>query len=106
MNGMGELSVHACLLPGLEAVVAKAGEFDMMADDLVMTGLRCYFIDFLLDRHVNVIYSAAFGATNVIMGRCGGVKTFLRSTHFQFDDHAGFGHQLKISVHRSQTYPR
>lgn len=71
-----------------------------------MTGLCRYFIDVFLYWDFDVIHLAAYHAANMVMWRCGRIKTFLGAAYFQLKDHAGPCHQLKVSVNGAKAYAR
>jgi len=82
MRGAVDLLLRNGLL--LLAGFADSGEFDMVTEDQISGGASGLGNQLVDNGYIDVVHLAAGRATDVVVGLCGGVKSFLCAPYLDF----------------------
>jgi len=86
--------------------MAETGEFDMMTQYLVLARIGGQSIDIISKFNIDVIDPLTFDAPDMMVRRGGGIEAFLGATDFNLQNDPAIGHQLQVSIYRSEPDAR
>ena len=86
------------------AVLAYAGEFNMVSQYFIAAGVRGKIVNVISDRNVDIVNAITLGTAYVVMWAGGGIEAFLGAANLDLQYGSPVGHQFQVSVHCAKSY--